>query len=153
MKVIFLDIDGVLNSYAYDRVRGFNGSFIDSTRLPLLREIIDKTDAVVVLSSSWRRHWSREFLDCDFIGRQMIEQFYLADIEIYDKTPFEGSRADDIRAWLDANDDVESFVILDDLVFGWGEFDDYVVRTDARIGRGLEMIHVDQAVKILNRTE
>ena len=46
MKVIFLDIDGVLNSRAYDRKRNRNEQTdIDETRLPLVKEIIERTGA------------------------------------------------------------------------------------------------------------
>ena len=57
MKVIFLDIDGVLNSRAYDRKRNWNEqSDIDETRLTLVKEIVDATEAKIVLSSTWRQH-------------------------------------------------------------------------------------------------
>lgn len=52
MKVIFLDIDGVLNSRAYDRKRNWNEKTdIDETRLPFIKEIVDATGAKIVLSS------------------------------------------------------------------------------------------------------
>ena len=153
MKVIFLDIDGVLNSVAYNRMRSMEDGFIDKTRLPILKEIVDATGALVVLSSTWKRHWEKEYLDCDFIGRQLIETFFLGDIEIYDKTPNKSTRADEIRAWLSEHDDVESFVILDDIFFGWGELAYNLVRTDERIGRGLENVHKIKAIEILNRVK
>jgi len=45
MKLIFLDVDGVLNTRP--------GS-LDSDKIQLLREIVEKTGAEVVLSTSWR---------------------------------------------------------------------------------------------------
>jgi len=58
MKVIFLDFDGVLNSVKYDRKRDWNKlTFIDESRLPLLKQIVDSTGAVIVLSTTWRNHW------------------------------------------------------------------------------------------------
>lgn len=150
MKVIFLDIDGVLNSYAYDRIRSMDDGIIDKTRLPILKEIVDATAAVVVLSSTWKRHWNKDICKCSFIGKELIEAFALADIEIYDKTPDFGSRKDEINEWIKNNGDVEKFVILDDIVFGWDELSDHVVRTDARIGRGLEEHHKKAAIAILN---
>lgn len=52
MKVIFLDIDGVLNSFIYDLERKEGETAIDHTRLPLLKRIVDETGAIIVLSSS-----------------------------------------------------------------------------------------------------
>ncbi len=150
MKVIFLDIDGVLNSWLYQRQRGADDGIIDKTRLPLLKEIVDETGAKIVLSSTWKRHWEREVYKCDFIGRELTENFLLADIEIYDKTPNMGARADEIRAWLNEHEAIESFVILDDIVFGWGELEGNLVRTNERIGRGLEDVHKRKAIEILN---
>ncbi len=52
MKIIFLDIDGVLNSRTYDRKRNWNEQTdIDESRLPLVKEIVDSTGAEIVLSS------------------------------------------------------------------------------------------------------
>ena len=51
MKVIFLDIDGVLNSSAYDRKRDWDKlTNIDESRLPLVKRIVDETGAKIVLS-------------------------------------------------------------------------------------------------------
>ena len=49
-KKIFLDIDGVLNSDAYDRTRSPEEGNIDVERLPLLREIVDATGSASVAS-------------------------------------------------------------------------------------------------------
>lgn len=47
MKIIFLDIDGVLNSRAYDRKRNWNEQTdIDETRLPFIKEIVDRKSVV-----------------------------------------------------------------------------------------------------------
>ena len=150
MKIVFLDIDGVLNSQAYDRVRGLYDGVIDESRLPLLKRILQESDAKVVLTSSWRRHFDPEGIETDYTGRLLEEQFYKFDIELYDKTPDFGGRAEEIGAWVeDAEEEIESFVILDDLFFGWGDLASRLVRTDARIGRGLEEHHVNEALEIL----
>ena len=54
LKILFLDIDGVLNSARYDALRLPDQGNIDETRLPLLQRIIGETQAKIVLSSSWR---------------------------------------------------------------------------------------------------
>ena len=151
MKVIFLDIDGVMNSKIFDREKGDIFMIMDPTRLELLRELVEKTNAEIVLSSSWRSGWEKEECDCTSdVGIKLWNEFAEADIYVYDKTP-EGyySRAREIKAWLNENE-VESFVILDDIAYGWEELDDNVVRTCYSIGRGLEKRHVDEAIMILN---
>ena len=149
MKVIFLDIDGVLNSAEYDRQRTEKDGNIDTTRLPLLKDLADETKAVIVLSSSWRKLWERDV--CQFEeGKEINRIFNLYGLEIYDKTPVLGSRKTEIGAWLENNPKTKSFVILDDMLFGWEELSPFLVRTDGMVGRGLERRHIEKAKEILN---
>ena len=153
MKVIFLDIDGVLNSFKYDLHRGEGEGNIDITRMPLLKRIVDKTGALIVLSSSWRKYWEKED-NFDPIGAELDAVFGQFGLEIYDKTPFLqiGSRAHEIMSWLEQHEsEVDAFVVIDDAFGGWGAITSNVVRTDARIGFGLMGTHVDKAIEILNR--
>jgi len=65
MKIIFLDIDGVLNHQLWfknqknkkviDTDLEYNRSMIDETRVDLLNDLIKETKAKVVISSSWRK--------------------------------------------------------------------------------------------------
>lgn len=151
MKIIFLDIDGVLNSFAYDRQRTPNDGNIDKTRLVLVKQLVDKTNAKIVLSSSWREHWKKNIDECDDIGKELISDFADAGLEIYDKTPKIGNleRSQEIRTWLDLNPDVSNFVIFDDNGYGWGDLSDNFIQTNYRIGRGLEDEHINRALEIL----
>ncbi len=149
MNVVFLDIDGVLNSAVYDRERG-NGGNVDVTRLPLLREIVEAATAQVVLVSSWRTHWHAEPAHRDAIGEELDSVFRAHGIVLADKTPTEPpERAGQIVRWLEAHPETERFVILDDRRFGWGDLQPHVVNTHYRDGRGLEQEHVRAAVRIL----
>ena len=152
MKIIFLDIDGVLNSIVFDRERTNEQGNIDETRLPLIKQILDETGALIVLSSSWRKHWDKEPSLCDDLGAEINSIFATYDIAIYDKTPQlqSNDRAEEIRLWLSQNETVRTFVILDDISFGWGsDLQDNLVKTNCRIGRGLERQHVQKAISIL----
>lgn len=155
MKILFLDIDGVLNSKRYDESRSLDSSFnIDETRLPLVKEIIDRTGALIVLSSTWRRKLYDDMRPKNGEGTRLLLTFEQYSLKLSYKTPeFDEhiSRSDEIRAWLSAHDgEIESFVIIDDTFGGWGELSDRLVKTDYRIGRGLEQRHVEAAVKLLN---
>ncbi len=115
MKVIFLDIDGVLvNSSS---LLTTSDSYIpDSNCLRLLNGLIKRTDSRIVITSAWR------------IGRTLVELQELlsgwgVDGIVLDKTPNspnsrEEDRGFEIQLWLDdrkkSRGDVESFVILDD---------------------------------------
>lgn len=149
-NVIFLDIDGVLNSVAYDRIRSNDEGNIDVSRLCLLRKIICATGAHIVLTSSWRKHWHAETEKCDSIGREINCVFEQAGIRIHDKTLALQNRAEEITEWLARHPDVRTYVILDDAFGGWGAHESHLVKTNSRIGRGLEERHVAVAIKILN---
>lgn len=151
MKIVFLDIDGVLNSWRYDQVRMSLQDNIDETRLPLLYRIVSSTGAKIVLTSSWRKHWERDFNKADSIGQHLNELFEEYGLAIFDKTieSSDNNRTDEIRDWL-ANNSVEQFVIVDDIAFGCDELEPHLMRTNYRIGRGLHDSHVSQAISILN---
>ncbi len=154
MKVIFLDIDGVLNSAAYDRVRDWRTlSAIDESRLPLLKEIADKTGAKIVLSSTWRCDWEKDPALCREDGTYINQTFAKFGLEVYDKTPYLGLCADrhgEIKKWLNENG-ADSFVILDDYRYNWAELSDNFVKTNPYRGAGLEEEHVRLAIEILNK--
>ncbi len=155
MKIIFLDIDGVLNSRAYDRRRDLNSQTnIDESRLLLLKEIVDITDAKIVLSSTWRQHWDRNPDECDGDGRYINKTFAKYGLHIYDKTPDLGIHAlrrDEIIKWIDAvGENIESFVVIDDYRYGWGELSEHFVKTDPNFGLGLEIEQTQKAILILN---
>lgn len=125
MKVIFLDIDGVLNTnetldriYRSSSTASIFNIALDNFRLEYLKEIIDKTDAKIVLSSSFRNFFAKENDEIVAVkpkGKRIQEMFTGYGIEIYDVTPpTMDSREDEIKLWLSNRDDVESFIILDD---------------------------------------
>ena len=153
MKIIFLDIDGVLNSAVYDRQKSPGDSNIDKTRLALVKELVDKTGAKIVFSTSWRDHWDKNPEKREETGVVLDREFSEAGLEIYDKTPKIGylERSEEISLWLKDNPDVTHFVILDDHGYGWGDLLDNFVQTNYRIGRGLEQDHIQRAIDILNK--
>ena len=156
MKIIFLDIDGVLNSRTYDRKRNRNEQTdIDESRLPLVKEIVDSTGAEIVLSSTWRGHWDKAPEKCDEDGVYINNIFEKFGLKIFDKTPDLGidfDRPDEVNAWLKATAEViESFVIIDDYRYGWGKLFENFVKTNPNFGLGLEEEHVRKAIEILEK--
>ena len=152
MNVIFLDVDGVLNSWQYDHFyRTAQDGNIDETRLPILKHLVEMSNAKIILSSSWRKHWSKDKSLCDSIGMALENLFSEYQLSIFDKTSElpNNNRAEEIKIWLNQNKSVTHFVIIDDMRFGWLDLEEYVVNTNYRIGRGLEEKHICEAVRIL----
>lgn len=104
MKVIFLDVDGVLNSVK-DR---YSHVLENDIHLQLLSDLVHASGAKIVLSSSWRKIPS--LLE---ILKYRLGQY---GIEIYSSTrSIPGTRGTEIKDWIKhSNEPIESFVILDD---------------------------------------
>ena len=154
MKIIFLDIDGVLNSVLYDAGRSEDrpDSRIDMSRVKLLADIVNAAGAKIVLSSTWREDWDKSPELCGNDGKYINECLAKYGLSIIDKTP-ESSSFDDRRleilAWLVPHrSEVDSFVILDDIDCGWEQLESRVVITNP-FGYGLEEYHVQKAIDIL----
>lgn len=153
MKVIFLDIDGVLNSDDYiDIAKNSQGieRHIDIDKVKLLKKVIDETGAKTVLTSSWRN--SKD------IGP--LREF-LAKYEIYfDATPFiKWERGLEIKQWLSEHNRVEDYIILDDEIYD--SFDQEMLRhlvkvSDANgrgLGEGLTQKDIDTIIKRFGRVK
>lgn len=123
MKIIFLDIDGVLNWRGSDRIHDVDGFIgLDPANVASFNRIIDAhPDAKIVISSSWRHCSPFQKAYQDFEGLKKL----LADRgvrgEIIDHTPIffsHRARGDEIRAWLtkfrETHKDPFEYVVLDD---------------------------------------
>lgn len=117
MKVIFLDFDGVLNSirtvYAYPLMTDrFNECWeqLDPIAVMLTRRLCEEHDAKIVISSTWRKLFTIE----EF--KQKFLELYNWDIPIIDMTASSsrGFRGEEINDWLEDNQHVCKYVILDD---------------------------------------
>ena len=154
MKIIFLDIDGVLNSEMYETSRGENrvDNRIDLSRVKLLADIVNATDAKIVLSSTWRVAWNQSAELCGVDGEYINHCLNKYGLCIMDKTPFRSffeDRRTEIITWLLRHQtEIESFVILDDIDCGWKELGGRVVITNP-YGYGLEERHVKKAIELL----
>ena len=150
MKVIFLDIDGVLNCDRYLIESKCRGIGIDPTRMLLVADIVRASGAKIVLTTSWRSHWSENPEECDAMGREINEAFAAQGLSVYGKTPRLGyDREQEILAWLDENPEVTRFVIIDDMWLQHEHLDAYIVKTSGYRG-GLCEDEALEAIKILN---
>ena len=150
MKVVFLDIDGVLNSEKYVRSCDEYGVIIDPSRMVLLKRIIDATDAKIVLSTSWREHWDTDKTKCNNIGNEINDIFAQYNLHVFDKTKkLNLSREYEIKDWLEQHTEVETFVVLDDRFLSAEFLDGHFVKTSNYFD-GLDETDVRKAIDILN---
>ena len=143
MKVIFLDVEGVLNTKeTYDRIYRQCGHTtmidveIDKFRLEYLKTIIDKTGAKIVLSSSFRYFFykdGKEMLPKTLKGKKLYDTLKGYGIEIYDITPTNSeTREEQIKNWLATKTNIESFVIIDDDPTVFDELYDNLIITSTK---------------------
>lgn len=159
MKVIFLDIDGVLNSeeYLHNEVPAFGENQIDPQAVDLLNQLVSATGASIVISSSWRHIWPFEK-----IGQMLAQRGFEFSDRVIDKTPddwHEGFRGNEIEQWLalwkerlridEEAEAITSYVIIDDASDFNSEQMCRFVHTNFSVG--LTPADVQKATKILNR--
>lgn len=142
MKILFVDVDGVLNS-AQD---GYSIKLSTDSHLKFLRMIVKSTGANIVLSSSWRIGFTPA-------SKNLLTRFKEYGLELMDCTPeLSGAcRGDEIRKWLEEFEteyDVERFAILDD-ESDMAEFTETnLIQTDTNVG--LQKEDAVQCIKMLN---
>lgn len=156
MKIIFLDIDGVLASLDYIRSLSLlkepnpdsYGYSFDPRCVRNLQYILNCVpDARIVISSSWKsmgvmnlaHMWHIRNLPGDIIGTT-------PDLL---RTTIESSRGMEIQKWLEDEDGIDSYVIIDDDGDMLGSQMERFVRTDPMIG--LTTADSMKAVRILNQ--
>lgn len=166
MKIIFLDVDGVLNSdmglvkalglkpnekiqvhhaaKILNELSGANYPF-DEKCLENFKRLVDETDANIVVSSTWRLFESNRVKLLETLRK------YDLDTKIIGYTPYYHRdfmpRGYEIEGWLRENEFTGEFIILDD-VDNMEHLKPHLILTNALTG--LTADDVDQGIKMLN---
>jgi hypothetical protein len=150
--VLFCDFDGVLNSARWIHTVRHRESRsdrmvreIDPANVGYLNQLIDRSGARVVISSSWRKlgDYDPQLFQIELQTRGFIGQ-------VIGCTPTFGTeRGHEIQKWIDDNGHTGPFVILDDSS-DMAHLMPYLVRTKWEFG--LQQEHVDQALEVLMRS-
>lgn len=153
MKVIFLDIDGVLNSQDFIIATHLKGILpddkIDSAAVARLNQITDETGAIIVVSSTWRLHylWRK---NTEGLKSLLKEEGITGTIlgVTPDHQRYRG-RGGEIQDWMDhCGQSIESFIIIDD-----SDDMDHLLPRLIRTGfqRGLQDEHIEAAISMLGK--
>ena len=148
--------DGVLNCATTERrlVSEPVFSFVDTRKVLRLREILEKTDATLVLSSSWR---AGAFAHASVSDKQayleLRAEFKRLRCPLWiDCTPImSGSREEEIKKWLERHPEVTDFVILDDVFEELISLKDHLVLTNWQTG--LDKVAANKVIELLNKGE
>jgi len=151
MKIIFLDIDGVLcipGHFGPIETRNLGGHMVHTFNtdcVQRLNKIVDVSGASIVISSAWRiDFWASEEFE-------MLKEFLKSQGmtgNVIDHTPYddEGIRGREIQTWLTEHPEVKKFVIIDDSN-DMEHLMPYLVRT--QFFHGIQDEHIDAALKML----
>ena len=154
MKVVFLDVDGVLNCrYSKSTINGCIG--IDKNKVKRLKKIVKESGSKIVLISSWKYGWSKQEEDKDNFAIYLDSKLKRENLFICDKTTDDGiNRGRGIIDWVRGKQ-ITSWVVLDD-----EEFEDYeecgivghLVKTSFYDENGgFQDAHVEKALLILSK--
>lgn len=149
MKVIFLDIDGVLNliSQGHDKYGGiFHTHFIEN-----LKHIIEETNAKIVVSSTWRasglQYLRDMWKDRNYPGEIIAITPKLRDCRIRGKEISVFMELFHIDNYVILDDDTD---MLDEQLNNFVKCSNNFDHTDHVEGYGLTKECTEQAIKILN---
>lgn len=145
MKVIFLDIDGVLNGYSFWSLLGWEIAcklkiqnwYRKNTRKPhgvhkekvkRLAKIVKKTGAKIVMTSTWRgEFWKTPFEEKSDNQKKLTLLFKKYDIQVIGitKSSSMACRQEEIMDWLSKNgSEVEKYIVIDDEKFDLSIFEE-----------------------------
>lgn len=153
LKIIFLDYDGVINSQAWFQSQNIIlgrpvqtlHEKLDPAAVNRINQITDATDAVIVLSSTWRMGFQN---DLDKLKSFMKEVGFTG--EVVGMTPILNHfRGGEISRWLIDNDinNKSKFIIIDDSA-DMGNLLHRLIRTNLLVG--IQDKHVKIAIRMLN---
>ena len=156
MKIVFLDIDGVLNSddwyksgeakKAYEKTKIVSDYHFDPSAWSLVEKLLIETGAKIVLSSSWRNFTLESTLK-DFTGTKFeVLNKYIVGITPRSRLR---NRGKEIETFIKNTDiKIDKYVIIDDDTDFNTEQLPYFVRTDWF--QGITEENYNKAKKILN---
>ncbi len=157
MKLIFLDVDGVLNRVLTKAQAPSGCTGIETELVKNLAKIVNETNALIILTSDWKIGWEAVFFCCSEDAQYLNEMLAKEGLQIVGKTYddhvydyFLQDRGRGIHRYLDALENAEGYVVIDDHVFG--DFDEeirkHLIKTNCY--EGLSVEKAEQAIEILN---
>lgn len=143
MKVLFLDVDGVLNLFPNP---ARNGVF-NKTQCVNLQMLLNKVpDLKIVVSSSWRTFGLEAMRD--ILKSNGIDPRRVLDVTGHEKSPDnKDHRGFQVYNWLKKHPNVKSFAIVDD-ENDFGSLRTHLLRTNRYLG--LTQANVEKLMEMLD---
>ena len=161
-NIIFLDIDGVLNSNFWNdshQKEISDGTLVDAEKVKLLSMLVKRTSAKIILHSGWKYWFDQDLKPLRQEAENLISLFKKEGLMIGDITPdhsteeirrnkkFSIVKAGEILAWLTEHENINNWIVIDDLDLHSKEIEMYQVKTNPSIGLTIDDVY--KAEKIL----
>ena len=143
MRVIFLDFNGVLDTYE-------DFDVIDKSNLYILVDAINLTDSKVVITSSNKKYFYRTGKH-NLIMKNLIDVLHEYNIEVLGYTKSLDSREEEIIDYLYNHPEIEHYCIIDDEYF-FESMSAHMIKLTSQNdgGNGLKESSVHEIVRKLN---
>lgn len=151
MNIIFLDVDGVLNSRnklieVYNKTHKPHSSYsypFDEICLENLKLLVQNTNSKIVITSTWRKY----SVGIDTLLKKLKE--YNLDTEVIGYTKvLNTTREEEIKEYLSTCQEISNFIILDDDK-DFTELYPFLTKTNNQFG--LTIQNVEDAITKLNK--
>ena len=144
MKVIFLDIDGVMNCENHPVVSEVHvGLEFSPEAIQTLQEVIEETGAKIVISSTWRfGRGVKELQDIFKPYSQVISDAIVGKTGEAENRQRSTEIGWYIESSIGTDREVTDFVIIDDDIFDMNNLKPFLVRTNYQSGLTKEHKHL-----------
>lgn len=124
MKILFLDLDGVMvpvfgckgNDLAISKNNQWDVEPFSKLAVKILNEIIEKTDCEIILSSDWRDHFTLPEIQDIFFANSVNKApiGFTGNSKLYTADKLEIGREAEIREYINTHD-IKQWCAVDDL--------------------------------------
>ena len=115
MKVIFFNVDNVLNFSDSDAVAPSGKKGIAEARVKELKKIVNESGARLVLTGSWKKDWDFDDSKCTPDGTYLNKKLDRRGLHILDKTKDELPDEEGIADWIRRHPNVTDSCVLVDI--------------------------------------
>lgn len=151
MNIIFLDVDGVLNSVnklieTHEKTHKSHSGYLypfDEICLENLQTLVRETNSKLVVTSSWRKDEEGKNILLEMLKKYDLKKDVMGFTPILSNE----ERSKEIESFLDTLNIKPNFIILDD-DSDFGDLLPFLIKTDKNTGLTYE--NVQEAIKKLN---
>ena len=146
-KILFLDIDGVLNSEVFYRSTSHTDNItsrFDPKSVELIKKLVEEFSLQIVISSTWR-YGATDRLMHELKNSKLIRYLYH---EWFTPVIHPAHRGTEIKLWLELHPEVTDYIIIDDDENMLEEQLNRFIKTD--LHEGMTEVHFNRVRAILS---